>query len=46
MPQLRQSAAGISPWWLGFDPRSGPVAFLVDEVAMEHVFAEDFSLYC
>jgi hypothetical protein len=38
VPWLRRLAAGLSPWWLGFDPGSVRVGFVVDKVAMGQVF--------
>jgi hypothetical protein len=32
--------------WLGFDPRSGHVGFVVDKVALGRVFSEYFGLPC
>jgi hypothetical protein len=30
---IAQAVTGFPPWWPGFDPRSGHVGFVVDEVA-------------
>jgi hypothetical protein len=38
--------AGFSPWWPGFDPKSGHVGFMVDEVALGLDFSEYFGFPC
>jgi hypothetical protein len=38
--------SGFPPLRPGFDPRSGHVVFVVDKVALGHVFSENFSCPC
>jgi hypothetical protein len=38
VPWLRRLVAGLSPLWLRLARRSVQVGFVVDEVAMGHVF--------
>jgi hypothetical protein len=46
MPQLRRLVAGFPPLRLGFEPRSGHVAFVVDSVVLGQVFSEYFGVPC
>jgi hypothetical protein len=46
MPQLRRLVAGFPPWRPGFESMSGHMGFVVDEVALGHVFSEYFGYPC
>jgi hypothetical protein len=46
MPFLGQLVAGFALWQPWFDPRSGHMAFMVDEVALGQVFSEYLSFVC
>jgi hypothetical protein len=46
VPQLKRSAVGFPPRRAGFDPRSGHVEFVVDNVALGQVFSEYFNFPC
>jgi hypothetical protein len=46
VPSLRRLVAGFPPWRPGFDPRSGPVRFVVNKVALGQVFSEYFDFPC
>jgi hypothetical protein len=43
-PYLKRLVAGFPPQRLGFEPGSGHVGFVVDKVALGHVFTEYFCL--
>jgi hypothetical protein len=43
VPLLRRLVADFPPQRPGFKPRSGYVGFVVDKVALRHVFSEYFS---
>jgi hypothetical protein len=44
--QLRRLVTGFPPRRPGFEPRSGPVGFVVNKVALEQVFSEYFGFPC
>jgi hypothetical protein len=44
--RLRRLVDGFPPRWPEFDPRSGHVGFVVDEVALGQVFSEYFCFPC
>jgi hypothetical protein len=43
MPELMWLITGFPLWWLAFEPRSGHVGFVVDNVALRQVFSKYFS---
>jgi hypothetical protein len=43
---IAQTVDSFPSWWLGFDPRSGHVGFVVDKVVLGQVFPEYFSFPC
>jgi hypothetical protein len=45
-PQLKRLVAGFPPQRPGFDPGSGQAGFVVDKVALGHVFSEYFGFPC
>jgi hypothetical protein len=46
VPQLRKLVIGFPLWWSGFDPRSGNLRFVLDEVTLEQVFSEYLGFHC
>jgi hypothetical protein len=47
VPELRRLVVGYPSLWLGFEPRSGHVVFVVDKVALGQVSAANFhSTHC
>jgi hypothetical protein len=42
LPKLKRLVAGFPLRWSGFEPGSGHVGFVVDEVALGHVFSAYF----
>jgi hypothetical protein len=45
-PQLRRLFAGFPPRRPGFEPRSGHVGLLVDELPLGQIFSEYFGFPC
>jgi hypothetical protein len=46
VPQLRRLVAGFPPRWHGFEPGSGHVGFVMDEVVLGQVLCEYFGFPC
>jgi hypothetical protein len=45
-PQFRRLVSGFPRRWLGFEPGSGCVGFMVDKVAVAQIFSEYFGFPC